>query len=118
MQRAGRHKRFQWRQAALSVEEMRRSHPPRLSNRSFTARQTNIPQMSGLAEFPVISHQELPAPHGAVAAAAGAVESHSDDRPRQPVFRHATCHVGVTVLHGDKFHARLLGPPVAHPLNA
>ena len=92
---------------------MRCGHPPRLANRLFTARQTDIPQMSGPAEVAVISHQELAAPDGAVAAVSGPVEGHADDRFRQPVFRHATCHVGVMVLHRDEFHARLLPPAVS-----
>ena len=95
---------------APRVGQVSHCHPPRLSDRLFSAGQADVSQVRGPLVSAIVADKELAAPDRSVAPEAGAVESDADDRLLQAVLGHATGQVGVMMLHRNQPDSLVTGP--------
>src|SRR5437879_1081588 len=85
---------------SLSIGEVGNRHAPGLVNGLIAAGHADIADMGYTPKLPVVANQELPAPDRSIDAVTGAIEGDADHRFDKPILSHATCHVGMVMLHG------------------
>lgn len=115
VRRAGGGTRQVGRPADARRVQVRKRHAVRPLHRGVAARQRDVGEVTEPDEPVVVGQQNLPAPHRAVVAVAGAVEGDADHRTAavEAVFGHRRRDMGVMVLDVSEQPAGRMegGPP-------